>query len=226
MGGTVELLPLSWLRVSALYSFGVTPQQGQVAWTSYAEALVGVRLIGVDSEAAVDVPLRKRGAGFFPNVPVVKAWVPSHHALFVEAGGLTGFTSLRLCGENCDPDAEGEPPEEAKQLVMPMAGIRYVYGFDLKSKRKHARKRFLAEVYAHVLGPPFNAPDGPRYFPNGTSAGDAGVGGRVGVNTSPGGACIAAVVFGFGCLDGGLALGYASYPRALLFELEVGGFIY
>jgi hypothetical protein len=205
---------------------GITPSaQSSIVWTSYAEATLGVRVFGVASETRVDVPLKRRGAGLFPDIPVVKAWVPSHHAVFVEAGGLTGFTSLKLCGQNCTSD-EQDLLADGTQLVMPVGGVRYVYGFDLKSKRRHARARFLFELYAQVLGPPFNAPDGERYFPNRTSAGEAGVGGKLGVRTSPFGACLAAILFGFGCLDGGLALGYAPYPRAPIFEFQVGGFIY
>ena len=177
-------------------------------------------------ESAVDVPLKARGAGF-PEIPVVKAWVPAHHALFVEAGGMTGLSSLQECIENCDPEDEfAESPPDPTQLVMPLGGIRYVYGFDLMSKRRHARARFLLELFAHVLGPPLNAPDGPRYWPNGSSAGDPGFGGRVGISTSPMGTCIAQILVGFGCLDGGLALGYAPYPRFFLFEMQVGGFVY
>jgi hypothetical protein len=222
----VELLPVPWFRVSALYSFGITPEKGGVVWTSYAEAMLGVRVFGLSSESAVDVPLKKRGAGF-PEIPVVKAWVPAHHALFVEAGAMTGLTSLQECIVDCDPDdVFAESPPDATQLVMPLGGVRYVYGFDLKSKRLHARARFLLELYAQVLGPPLNAPEGPRYFPNGSSAGDPGLGGRVGVSTSPMGSCIAQILFGFGCLDGGLAVGYAPYPRMVLFEMQVGGFVY
>ena len=95
-----------------------------------------------------------------------------------------------------------------------------------ESDRRHARARFLLELFAHVLGPPLNAPDGPRYWPNGSSAGDPGFGGRVGISTSPMGTCIAQILVGFGCLDGGLALGYAPYPRFFLFEMQVGGFVY
>jgi hypothetical protein len=188
---------------------------------------LGVRVFGATGEAAVDVPLKRRGAGLSPEIPVVKAWVPSHHALFVEAGGMTGLTSLQPCVENCDPeDPFAESPSEQTQLVMPVAGLRYVYHFDLKSKRQHARARFLLQAYAHVLGPPLNAPEGPRYFPSDAWAGEPGVGGRIGISTSPFGACIAQILLGFGCLDGGVTLGYAPYPRFVMFEAQVGGFVY
>jgi hypothetical protein len=38
--------------------------------------------------------------------------------------------------------------------------------------------------------------------------------------------CIAEFVLGLGCLDGNIAVGYAPYPRIVLFELQVGSAIY
>jgi hypothetical protein len=225
-GLTLEAVPVKWLRLSALYSFGISPTKNEIAWTSYAEALAGVRLFGISSESAVDIKLKKRGAGLNPKVPIVKAWLPSYHALFVEAGGMMGFTSLEVCSDDC-VDADGNPvPSDDGYLVMPMAGIRYVFAYDARSVRRNVRARALVQVYAHLIGKPFNTSEAPRYFPSGTSAGKQGFGGRAGVAIPPLWTCLAEITLGIGCLDGNIALGYAPYPRILILELQVGSYIY
>jgi hypothetical protein len=225
-GLTLEAVPVKWLRLSALYSFGISPANNKIAWTSYAEALAGIRVFGSTAESAVDVKLKKRGAGLNPNVPIIKAWVPAHHALFVEGGGMMGFTSLEVCPDDC-VDADGNPvPSDDGYLVMPMAGLRYVFAYDARSVRRNVRARALVQVYAHLIGKPFNTPEAPRYFPSGSSAGKQGFGGRAGVAFPPLWTCLAEITLGIGCLDGNVALGYAPYPRILIFELEVGTYIY
>ena len=223
LGATLELFPVPWLRFSALYSFGIAIRTDPVAWTSYAEALAGVRVFGTTGESAVDVPLKKRGAGINPVVPAVKAWVPSYRGLYVEAGGMTGYTSLALCPDPCDAVL----PLVERQLVMPVAGLRYVYSYDVRSVKRNVRKRTLIEVYAHVLGKPFNAPAaGPLYLPDNTEAGDAGIGGRVGVVVPPLGGCLTEITLGWDCFASSLAVGYAPYPRFFLIELQAGVYIY
>ena len=225
-GLTLEAIPVKWLRLSALYSFGITPANNEIAWTSYAEALAGVRLFGTTAESAVDVKLKKRGAGLNPKVPIVKAWVPTHHAVFVEAGGMMGFSSLEVCPDDC-VDGDGNAlPSDDRYLFLPMAGLRYYFAYDLRAVRRNVRARAMVQVYAHVIGKPFNAPEDSRYFPSGNSAGKPGFGGRGGIVFPPFWTCLAEVVFGIGCLDGNISLGYAPYPRILIFELQVGSYIY
>jgi hypothetical protein len=225
-GAAMDFVPVEWLRLSAVYAFGMTPTQDGIVWTNYAEAYVGVRVLGTTRESPVDIPLKKRGRGLFPKIPVVKAWVPAYHALFIEAGATTGFSSLEICGEDCASVPEGADTSDKRQLIMPLGGVRFVYAYDIRSQRRNIRKRFLLQLYGHLLGKPFNAPDQPRFFPNDRSAGRPGFGGRMGIALPPFGACIAQIAFGFGCADGNFALGYAPYPRFLIFDLQIAWPIY
>ena len=225
-GATVEGMPLEWLRLSALYSVGISPTKGSVAWSNYAEAAIGVRLLRGTGEDRASIRLEKKRFGFFTSYPdKLKVWVPSHHALFIEGGALTGFSSLETCSD-CAAEDGTEPPADNRQLVIPFGGLRYVYGYDVGSRRQNLRARVLIQAYAHLLVMPLNAPEEPRYFPNGDSAGPAGFGGRVGIMFPPFWTCIAEFVLGFGCLDGNLAVGYAPYPRIFLFELQIGSAFY
>jgi hypothetical protein len=228
LGLMVEVLPVPWLRTSAEYSFGFTASQGQLAASHYAEALVGVRVLGVQSESAVNIPLKPPNPVWKRPPPVIKAWVPSSHSLFVEGGMMTGFFALERCSGYC-VNAAGAPldvptPADERQLFMPMGGLRYAYAYSVTAMRGTVRKRFLLEAYAHVFAPPLVAPDTARYFTNGDSAGRPGVGARVGVDLPPFG-CIAQL-FGGGCLRGDISIGYAPYPRFVYFRWAAGYPIY
>jgi hypothetical protein len=73
VGASLEVAPVPWIRASLLYSFGMTMGADGVHGSNYAEGLLGIRLLHVVSEVAVDVPLgqerwfskrpRIRGAG-------------------------------------------------------------------------------------------------------------------------------------------------------------------
>jgi hypothetical protein len=228
VGLTVEVVPVPWLRASAEYSFGFTLSQQEFAASHYAEALVGVRLLGVKGESAVDIPLKPPNPAWKRPPPTIKAWVPSSHSLFVEGGMMTGFFSFERCPDDCVVDAQApEPavevrtPPDERQLFIPMGGLRYAYAYSVTAERRNVRKRFLLEAYAHVFGPPLVAPDSARYFANGDDAGRPGVGARVGIDLPPFG-CLAELVFGAGCLRGDVSIGYAPYPRFVYFKWTAG----
>ena len=75
----------------------------------------------------------------FPGINwvAIKAWVPAHGRLFVEAGFITAFTSLQLCGGDEDCEARfgtTAPPNEDRQLLLPAGGLRFVHYYAIRSE--------------------------------------------------------------------------------------------
>jgi hypothetical protein len=231
IGAALDLLPVPWLRLGVLYSFGISMERSKSQASHYAEASVGLRVLGVDQDMAVDLHPNGFPTLLRSRVPTVKAWLPARHALFVEGGAMTGLSFLAHCsGATCDELNDAETADR-QQLVMPFAGLRYTLDYRADSKRQGMTKRFLLHVYAHALAKPLEVESADRFFTDGTSAGSPGWGGRAGVRLVGTGDCLQHVLFGWRCpevpgLGAGLELGYAPYPRGLLARLEVGYSIY
>jgi len=221
IGLSLDALPAPWLRVSGLYSFGMTLGKDHGYASSYAEALIGVRIYSTVSESRVDIPRTDKPS--FLNPPVIKIFIPAYHGVFVEAGAITALTALERC-LHCGSDIA--QTTDVQQVLIPVAGVRYVYAYDIESKRANLRRRMLLQLYGQVMVTPFFATKEARYFPNGASAGPPGIGGRVGIDIPPFGGCLARWLFGTGCGNGNVALGYAPYPRFFIFELQIGFPIY
>jgi hypothetical protein len=218
-GAWVEAMPVSWLRLAALYSIGMTVESDELAVSHYAEALLGIRLLRFDEESRVDIPLKKP-ASFVKDPPAIKAWVPSFHGVYLEGGAVTGFWSFETCGEGNCP--EERPAPDNRQMVFLAGGLRYVYHYDIRSAKRRLGKRSMFQLYAHVLAPPFNAPEGPRYFPNGDQIDTSGFGGRIGAEIPAFGTCLLEVATGISCATVSLTLGYAPAPRFAIAEVLLG----
>lgn len=134
---------------------------------------------------------------------------------------MTGFTALDRCAHGCRDAAGALLPSDRRQLYVPMAGLRYTYAYNVRSVRRNLRRRFLLEAYVDVFAPPLKAPAIARYLPNGDDAGNAGFGGRIGLELPPFG-CLAQIVFGSGCLSSDVSIGYAPYPRFIYFKVQAG----
>jgi hypothetical protein len=220
VGLGLDLYPAPWLRLSALYSFGFSPTRNGATGSSYAEAAVGVRVYGADSQTALDLTSR---AIPYADPVTVKAFVPSYHALFVEGGSMTGFFSSATCTANCDTSL-GFQPELASdnhQFVLPFAGLRYVYFYQAASEHAHFRRREYLQVYVHAIGAAFNAPHHDMWAWNGERLDHNPAGARFGVELPPPRFCVADLVLGTGCAQGGFALGYSPTPGFIFFELHI-----
>jgi hypothetical protein len=220
VGTDVELVPSRFVRVGITYSIGMSLTRTKVKPSHHAEALFGFRVLAADGESRTEIPLRPARMKPRYESPVIKTWVPSYHALFVEGGMITAFSGLELCGDDC-PAEDLHPPTDERQLFFPAAGIRYVYYSDVSSARANLRSRTMFQLHAHAVGGPLRRPPSPRYFPNGDEAGAPGWGGRLGVEVPPFGRCLASVLWGVGCASASLAVGYAPFPRIVSVDFGV-----
>jgi hypothetical protein len=154
-----------FLRLEVFYSGGVSFKGNrELAYVNYAKALVGLKFLGGWTTIDVDVgPPKKHPLDPAPD-PVLKASLPAHHAVLVEAGLLTGMVPLRYCTLNCPPGAPNEFEDEPEskydwdlnQLVFPFAGFRYVYSLGARSKKLPIIDRtFVVQVFAHAIYRPF-----------------------------------------------------------------------
>jgi hypothetical protein len=220
IGLSADLYALPWLRLSALYSFGFSPTHNDVRGSNYAEAAVGVRVFGHQSQTALDLTTR---AIAYAAPVTVRAFVPSSHALFVEGGAIAGFFSAAQCTANCDLAGSGEKTlvADERQLILPFAGLRYVYFYQAASQHARFRNRAYLQVYAHAIGRAFNAPDHPIFDWKGDPLDRNPIGGRIGVDLPPPHTCVADLVLHTGCAQGGLALGYSPTPGFVFFEFHI-----
>jgi hypothetical protein len=218
LGLDVELYPTRWLRFSGLYSFGFSPIDHDVTASHYAEAAAGVAVFDTTSDSAIDLPTRA-----IPNTEpfTLKTFVPRYHALFVEAGALTGFFSPARCTANCSDDLNPKTlVPDSRQFVMPFVGLRYVSYYRAASERARLQKRSYLQVYAHLFAKAFNAPGYPIYDYKGELFAQNPVGGRVGFEAPPWGFCLASVLH-MGCAQGGMAVGYNPTPGFAFVEFHI-----
>jgi len=146
----------------------------------------------------------------------LRAWLPSDHALFVELGGFTGPLFLERCVANCTPELdEGTFDSRIRQLVFPVAGLRYVYFAHATSKKTPAiNRRMLVQAHAHLLGKAWNDWEAGTYYGELASARHGLFGGRVGVQVPT---CSSKR-----CASIGLVLGYLPTPGTIVVESAVG----
>jgi hypothetical protein len=208
----------AWLRIEARYSIGyMFEDQGAGGFNSYAEALVGFRLLGAASERHVDLrpddetPWYRRERVRPP--PTLEAALPSFHQLFLEAGMMTGSVIFERCAEDCTPTpSQGTLTGQAKQLFFPLAGLRYIYLISVSSERqKQLTRRLLIEWSAHLLVSPFPRPD-QDLWSNRQTVGRHPLGARVEIDFP---ACLA------GCVSFGFMGGYLPTPGSPLFGVTL-----
>jgi len=166
VGTDSYLLPR--LRLSTLFSAGFSPTNtDKENFSVYGEASVGVAAWRWHSHTIAELPVvaarfhRENPA----DGPIARAVVPSSHSLELEAGALTGYYDLYRCTANCgDPDFSRRTADPAgTQLLIPYAGLRYVYYRYARSKQAPFRSASRFQLAADVLTAPFKPPD-PRLF--------------------------------------------------------------
>lgn len=227
IGTSIELVPVGWLRIGTAYAFGMSSNGVTTAWGNYGEGFLGIRVFGASSEAAADIPIRDRKPMRWRDPPAIKAWVPAHNRIFVEAGVITALLSLRHCAteEECEQRfGTATGPSEERQLVIPAGGLRYVHYYSIRSERTGLGRSRMFQAYLHVLIKSINAGDPRSHFIT-RIAGGQPLGARLGVEAHSG-FCPAQFLFATGCATYNLALGYAPYPEFLLFEFRVGYPVY
>jgi len=230
--GSLDVYPAPWLRLGFIYAAGVGTawdgRQTTATFAQYGEGMVGLRLWSTRTQVDVDLQLRRSVGNYGQALPgwarprngdfaeVLPVWLPSSHHLFIEGGALTGHVGLKQCSANCEPNAPDLPTYSAlsRQLVIPFAGLRYVYYSEALNARPHVDRVRNVDVYVHALLHAFNKPSVQGYYPNGTEAHGAAVGVRVGADLPFSPFCLGALA-GLGCAQPGLSVGYAPYPAFL-----------
>jgi hypothetical protein len=162
-----DIYVLPRLRLSSLVSAGFLHTfKNDWQFNVYAEAGFGVVAARWQSQTVAQLPVvaarfHRQDA---TDGPIARAVVPSSHSLELEGGALTGRYALYRCTANCDAESDSQSREDAStQLVMPYAGLRYVYYRMARSQQAPFRSASRFQVAADLLVAPFNPPD-PRLF--------------------------------------------------------------
>ena len=187
VGAELDWNALSWLRFSLLYSFGISPGEDEMLWSHYAEAFVGLRVVGWSSESRVDIDAKRgRSAGREP----IKAFLPAHHGFYLEGGAVTGFLQLRRCSAECEPEVDqGQFDLVDLQPVMPAAGVRYVYLSRASSRARDFTRSYHLQIFAHLLFAPLNEAEFEILDRSNDPLETSAIGGRVGIDLPPFGRC-------------------------------------
>jgi hypothetical protein len=158
-----DVYPLPSLRLSSFLSCGFSPTLNEKwQFNLYGEVGVGVAVMRWHGEKVVELPvvaarLRREQS---TNTPIARGIVPSSHALELEAGALTGYYDLYRCTENCTAEASLRTREAAgKQLMIPYAGLRYVYYRMARSQQAPFRSASRFQVAVDVLTGAISPPD-------------------------------------------------------------------
>ncbi|HKY40577.1 MAG TPA: hypothetical protein VJN18_31800 [Polyangiaceae bacterium] len=236
--GTLDVYPVRWLRFGLIYGAGMSfSDNRKLAFAQYGEGQVGVRLFGGASEADAELQLRRSVGGYGEALPswlrratgsdaeTIPVWLPSSHALFVEGGAFTGYMALKHCVASCAydplmPALEPEMVAVSHQLVLPFAGIRYVYYSEATMAAPVVNRVRYTQVFLHALLRPINEPEGEWTYLSGDHVARAALGMRMGWEfpVTPG--CLANLLLRTGCLQGSFSLGYTPFPAFLLFQFH------
>lgn len=184
LGCTLEVYASPWLRLQGTYSIGMAGIAAAPHVANYGELLAGVAVLRVASDTEVNLAVRHPFSGRVTLLPVP---VPTYHALFVEVGGITGFIQPSRCEAHCDADysvTRTWMPED-HQLVMGVAGIRYVYFWSARSEQARTERTVHAQFYLHLIGKPVNPPKHAPLFHRGEPIESALLGWRVGFEAPP-----------------------------------------
>jgi hypothetical protein len=151
----------SRLRLSSSLILGaMAADPGRMDWefNVYGEAGVGIAAFRWQSRKAITWPVPKLRSK--PIEGELRAIVPSAHALEVEVGALSGHHMLYRCTGNCaaQESSEREYTKAALQVVMPYAGLRYVYFRRASSQRAHISVAQRFQLGVHAVLRPFVQP--------------------------------------------------------------------
>jgi hypothetical protein len=214
-GAEVAVYPVPWLHLRGTYLFGVSPTPDGVRISQYADVFLGLRVLNVSGERAVDIPVKLRK----PEAPGQLAWIPRSHGLYVEGGFITGFLSLYRCVTNCSPRVDATYVPAPTQYVLPAFGLRYLQFSSYESKRRNARQVFAPSAFVQIVLPAINAPEYTLYNLTYNERPVPPIGVRIGAETPIGlfGPCLASLA-GLPCVQGRVSLGLAPIALPVFFE--------
>jgi hypothetical protein len=209
--------PTDWLRLSAVYSGGLSVSGEDSYFSSYAEGIASFKLFGIASGSLKDVYEVEPTYFMRPRPkPVMRVRVSSHHGFLVDVGAFAGNLALQRCVASCELAPESQVRSQRKrQLVYAFGGLRYLFYTDARSKRRPLVNRVAeAHFFAHAIARPLN---------DWAPADDFGT---EPINRKPLGFRV-----GFlfptcrtpGCPGAGLTLGYLPSPGTWLAAFSLGG---
>ncbi|HYQ47230.1 MAG TPA: serine protease [Polyangiaceae bacterium] len=159
LGVTGKFMLGSKLNINARYSYGfhINTVESETKGSHFAEATVGYALGTwvTESNARLIVDVEHRiGVTVLHYVP---AKIPAVHTLVLEGGAMTGLVNLLPA-----PDPSGFTITTTQQIVVPEAGLRYMYFFSADSPYMAGAQRGGVDLALHGLGPIFNVPNDAR----------------------------------------------------------------
>lgn len=154
IGVDFEGFAVPWLRLSGSYGAGISTQDKQLVFSNYAEASIGVRVYMTHTTTNQELTMRPNGA----KPRTLHAALPVYNGLLLEAGVITGLIAWERCATNCGAPSPDDRnfDDYSRQLVLPFAGIRYLYYYDVASDHAGMRHRAFTEAYADVILAPFD----------------------------------------------------------------------
>ncbi len=226
---SLEAYPTEWLRLAVSNSAGLALGRHHTALSSYAQAFVGLRILGLAEERNVEM-YKAQGefkAQAAPGVAAAqsrvlfRAWLPSYHAMFLEGGMTAAHAPLERCIAYCDAAPENQDVEyRGRYVFVPLGGLRYVYFVHSTSQRNpEISRRMTYQFWGHVIGPALNRPEPGLSWPTGKAVEDHALGGRAGVELPAGLDTTISIVMEFGYMPSPatalLTLGLKVAPEAL-----------
>lgn len=139
------------VSVSGRYQIGVHMGDDKTGATHAFEVTGGFAVGRWDNHTTTQLVVDVEHVGNLAIHHYVPGEVPTHHALVVEGGVLSGPVNL----EHPLPTLRAE----ARQVFMLEGGVRYLYFYHANSDMlaHSARKNF--EISAHAVAPPLNVPE-------------------------------------------------------------------
>jgi len=162
VGIGTDLYVLPRLRLNAIVTLGATlahPYRKEWELNVYGEAGVGVAVLRWPSSTTVTWPVPRLESK--PSTGnELKVDLPSSHSLEVEGGIISGHAVLFRCTADCAPQPTSWSTylKAARQVVMPYAGLRYVYFRRAWSARAHIGAKQQFQLAADVVFRPFVQP--------------------------------------------------------------------
>jgi hypothetical protein len=214
------------VRLSGFYSFGFGVGTDSIELSNYAEAVIGIRLFGVESTLPITVKAPEEDERVRnprpsdapkPGTPLFRASIPSTNALLLELGSMVGNIPRAACSGNCvAPDGGGSFHTVNPLLIYPMAGLRYVLWSAVSSKRRPiANREYLVQAFLYGVYQPLNDAEGQLYWPSSHDPVERNRFGAIGGVHFP--LCFKK------CLGIGLGGGYLPSPAAVLISVSAGG---
>ncbi|HTQ02754.1 MAG TPA: hypothetical protein VMI54_02815 [Polyangiaceae bacterium] len=165
LGVGMETYAAKILRLSAFFSVGFaeggTPDAGELLFSTYGEASVGLRVLAFDGSIAahIDAADSKPKELWTKSRPLFDAWLPGTHAFLLEAGMFTGVVPRARCLEHCtDGDFEQTVYRSVNpQLFYLEGGLRYVFFSQAYSHSMPLADRvWQIEAFFRLVNRPFN----------------------------------------------------------------------